>query len=73
MSQSGTGAIESGAAVQVTGIVYRGFDVKGVKQETGVELDQAPYQAWKGTPTSWPPRWSPNSNAGVTFRTKVRG
>ena len=48
MNQSGTGAIEPGATVQVTGIVYRGFDVADVKQETGVELDQAQYQAWEG-------------------------
>lgn len=48
VNQSGTGAIEPGATVQVTGIVYRGFDVADVKQETGVELDQAQYQAWEG-------------------------
>ncbi len=35
VNQSGTLAIEPGARAKVTGIVYRGFNVADVKQETG--------------------------------------
>ncbi|WP_354172121.1 hypothetical protein [Arthrobacter sp. UYEF36] len=48
VNQSGTLAIEPGARVKVTGIVHRGFNVADVKQETGVELDEAPHREWKG-------------------------
>lgn len=34
--------------VKVTGVVYRGFDVAEVKNETGVELDQALHDQWQG-------------------------
>lgn len=48
VNKSGTGDVEPGVTVKVTGIVYRGFNVADVKQETGIELDEALHQQWQG-------------------------
>ncbi|WP_427008174.1 hypothetical protein [Pseudarthrobacter sp. H2] len=34
--------------VKVSAIVYRGFNVADVKKETGIELDEALHQQWRG-------------------------
>lgn len=48
VNKSGTGEITPGVPVKVTGIVYRGFNVAEVKQETGIELDEALHRQWQG-------------------------
>lgn len=48
VNESGAGAIDPGARVKVTGIVYRGFNVAQVKQETGIALDEALHKDWEG-------------------------
>jgi hypothetical protein len=40
--------VKPGASVNVTGIVYRGFDVAEVKKETGIDLDQSLSRQWQG-------------------------
>lgn len=40
--------ISPDAKVKVTGVVYRGFDVAEVKNETGLQLDQARHDQWRG-------------------------
>lgn len=40
--------ISPDAAIKVTGIVYRGFDVAEVEKEAGIDLDQALHEEWQG-------------------------
>lgn len=39
---------EPAERVNVTGIVYRGFDAGEVEKETGIDLDEALHQQWEG-------------------------
>ncbi|WP_258805068.1 hypothetical protein [Pseudarthrobacter sp. NS4] len=39
---------EPAERVNVTGIVYRGFDAAEVEKETGIDLDEALHQQWEG-------------------------
>lgn len=44
----GTEELEPGLTVQVTGIVEETFDVVGVEEELGVDLDDSLYNDWEG-------------------------
>jgi hypothetical protein len=46
--QNHVDGISPDTRVKVTGVVYRGFDVAEVKNETGVQLDQALHGPWHG-------------------------
>lgn len=39
---------EPATGVNVTGIVYRGFDAAAVEKETGIDLDPALHEQWQG-------------------------